>query len=50
MEIENAIQNRMNSFNKFKSVQQRRRRMSVVIPAMNSDTSLDFEQRIAICK
>ena len=49
-EIENAIHNRLSSLDKFKSLQQRRRRMSVVAPANHKGVALDFEERIAICK
>ena len=47
--MENAIQSRINSLDKFKSLQQRRRRMSVVAPINDRGTTSDFEQRIAIC-
>ena len=40
----------MSSLDKFKSLQQRRRRMSVVAPVSDKGTEMDFEQRIAICK
>ena len=40
----------MSSLDKFKSLQQRRRRMSVVAPLNDKVTELDFEERIAICK
>ncbi len=49
-EMENAIQNRMSSLDKFKSLQQRRRRMSIVAPINHKEVALDFEERIAICK
>jgi hypothetical protein len=49
-ELENAIHNRMSSLDKFKSLQQRRRRMSFVAPMNDKGTALDFETRIAICK
>ena len=48
--MENAIQSRINSLDKFKSLQQRRRRMSIVAPINDRRTTSDFEQRIAICK
>jgi hypothetical protein len=48
--MENAIQNRMNSLDKYKSLQQRRRRMSFVAPVNDKGTALDFEERIAICR
>jgi hypothetical protein len=48
--MENAIHNRMSSLDKFKSLQQRRRRMSFVAPINDKGTALDFEERIAICK
>jgi hypothetical protein len=40
----------MSSLDKFKSLQQRRRRMSVIAPVSDKGTAVDFEQRIAICK
>jgi len=49
-EMEHAIQNRLNSLDKFKSSQQRRRRMSFVAPMNDKNVALDFEKRIAICK
>lgn len=45
-----AIANRLNSLDKYKSLQQRRRRMSVIAPIDDKGTALDFEERIAICK
>ncbi len=48
--METAISNRLNSLDKYKSYQQRRRRMSVVAPINNKGNALDFEERIAICK
>jgi len=48
--MENAIYNRMSSLDKFKSLQQRRRRMSFVAPMNDKGIALDFEGRIAICK
>ncbi|CAF1029135.1 unnamed protein product [Rotaria sordida] len=47
-EMENAIRNRMSSLDKFKSLQQRRRRMSIVAPINDKGVALDFEERIAI--
>ena len=35
---------------KYKLLQQRRRRMSVVAPISDKDNALDFQERIAICK
>ncbi len=49
-EMENAIRNRLNSLDRFKSLQQRRRRMSFVAPLNNKGNALEFEARIAICK
>jgi hypothetical protein len=40
----------MSSLDKFKTLQQRRRRMSIVAPINDKGTELDFEERIAICK
>ena len=48
--MESAISNRLNSLDKYKSLQQRRRRMSVVAPMNDKGNALDFEERIAICK
>jgi hypothetical protein len=48
--METAITSRLNSLDKYKSLQQRRRRMSVVAPMNNKGNALDFEARIAICK
>lgn len=48
--MEDAIQNRISSLDKFKSVQQRRRRMSFVAPVNDKGIELDFEERIAICE
>jgi hypothetical protein len=47
--MELAIYNRSNSLDKYKSLQQRRRRMSVVAPINDKGNSTDFEERIAIC-
>jgi hypothetical protein len=47
--MEMAIYNRSNSLDKYKSLQQRRRRMSVVAPINDKGNSTDFEERIAIC-
>ncbi len=49
-EMENAIHNRISSLDKFKSLQQRRRRMSFVTPLNDKGIAIDFEERIAICK
>jgi len=49
-EMENAIHNRMSSLDKFKSLQQRRRRMSFVAPLNDKGTAIEFEERISICK
>jgi len=49
-EMKNAIHNRMSSLDKYKSLQQRRRRMSIVAPINHKEVALDFEERIAICK
>lgn len=48
--METAIHKRMNSLDRYKLSQQRRRRMSIVAPLNDKGTELDFEQRIAICK
>lgn len=48
--MEAAIQNRMHSLDKYKTLQQRRRRMSVAAPLNDKGNELDFEERIAICK
>jgi len=48
--METAILNRINSLDKYKLLQQRRRRMSVVAPINDKGNALDFEERIAICK
>lgn len=48
--MEKAIHNRLSSLDKYKSLQQRRRRMSVVAPVNDKGNALDFEERIAICK
>jgi hypothetical protein len=40
----------MSSLDKYKLLQQRRRRMSIVAPINDKDSALDFEERIAICK
>jgi hypothetical protein len=48
--METAINNRLSSLDKYKSLQQRRRRMSVVAPISDKGNVLDFEARIAICK
>ena len=45
-----AIHNRSSSLEKYKLMQQRRRRMSVVAPINDKDSALDFEERIAICQ
>ncbi|CAF4922492.1 unnamed protein product, partial [Rotaria sp. Silwood1] len=47
-DMEHAIHNRMSSLDKFKSLQQRRRRMSIVAPVNDKGIALDFEERIAI--
>jgi hypothetical protein len=47
--MEMAIYNRASSLDKYKSLQQRRRRMSVVAPVNDKGNALDFEARIAIC-
>jgi hypothetical protein len=47
--METAIHNRVTSLDKYKSLQQRRRRMSVVAPVSDKGIALDFEARIAIC-
>jgi hypothetical protein len=49
-DMENAIHNRITSLDRYKSLQQRRRRMSFVAPLNNKGNALEFEQRIAICK
>lgn len=49
-EMETAVQNRSTSLDKYKLLQQRRRRMSVVAPINDKGNVLDFEERIAICK
>ncbi len=48
--MKTAIHNRLSSLDKYKSLQQRRRRMSVVAPVSDKGNVLDFEERIAICK
>jgi len=48
--METAISSRINSLDKYKLLQQRRRRMSVVAPINDKGNALDFEERIAICK
>ena len=48
--MEKAITSRLQSLEKYKSYQQRRRRMSVVAPVNNKGNATDFEERIAICK
>ncbi|CAF0823433.1 unnamed protein product [Adineta ricciae] len=47
-QMENAFINRLNSVDKFQSLKQRRRRMSVVAPVNHKEVVLDFEERIAI--
>ncbi|CAF4139791.1 unnamed protein product [Rotaria sp. Silwood2] len=47
-DMENAIYNRLSSLDKYKSLQQRRRRMSIVAPVNDKGIALDFEERIAI--
>ncbi|CAF4219354.1 unnamed protein product [Rotaria socialis] len=47
-EMENAVHNRLYSLEKFKSLQQRRRRMSIAAPINDKGIELDFEERIAI--
>ncbi|CAF0765748.1 unnamed protein product [Adineta ricciae] len=47
-QMETAIHKRVNSLDRYKLSQQRRRRMSVVAPFNDKGTELDFEQRIAI--
>ncbi|UJR22456.1 hypothetical protein I4U23_025514 [Adineta vaga] len=47
-EMESIILSRMNSLDKFQSLKQRRRRMSVVAPVNHKERELDFEERIAI--
>ena len=49
-QMETAIQSRLSSWDKYKSLQQRRRRMSVVAPVNDKGNAIDFEERIAICK
>jgi hypothetical protein len=49
-QIETAIHSRSSSLDKYKSLQQRRRRMSVVAPISDKGNALDFEERIAVCK
>lgn len=49
-QIETAVANRLSSLDKFKLLQQRCRRMSVVAPVSDKDNAIDFEQRIAVCK
>ena len=49
-QMETAIHKRVNSLDRYKLSQQRRRRMSVVAPFNDKGTELDFEQRIAICE
>ncbi|CAF3629224.1 unnamed protein product, partial [Didymodactylos carnosus] len=49
-QIENALHKRIASLNKYKSLQQRKRRMSIVAPISDKSIALDFEERIAICK
>ena len=48
-QMELAIHSRSTSLDKYKSLQQRRRRMSVVAPVSDKGNALDFEARIAIC-
>ncbi len=48
--MKNVIHNRMSSLDKFKSLQQRRRRMSFAAPLNDKGTAIDFEERITICK
>jgi hypothetical protein len=48
--METAILSRINSLDKYKLLQQRRRRMSVVAPINDKGNAVDFEERIAICK
>ena len=48
--METAISSRVNSLDKYKLLQQRRRRMSVVAPISDKGNALDFEERIAVCK
>ncbi|CAF1275685.1 unnamed protein product, partial [Didymodactylos carnosus] len=47
-QIENALNSRMASLNKYKLSQQRKRRMSFVAPINDKGIALDFEERIAI--
>ncbi|CAF1047050.1 unnamed protein product [Rotaria sordida] len=47
-QMETAIYNRLSSLDKYKSLQQRRRRMSTVAPISDKGIALDFEERIAI--
>ncbi|CAF0893475.1 unnamed protein product [Adineta steineri] len=47
-EMGNAIHDRVHSLDKFKLMQQRRRRMSFVAPLNHKGVALDFEERIAI--
>ena len=49
-QIETAVTNRLSSLDKFKSLQQRCRRMSIVAPVNDKDNAIDFEERIAVCK
>ena len=49
-QIETAVTNRLSSLDKFKSFQQRCRRMSIVAPVNDKDNAIDFEERIAVCK
>ncbi|CAF1456162.1 unnamed protein product, partial [Adineta steineri] len=47
-QMETAIYKRLSSLDKYKSLQQRRRRMSIVAPVSDKGNALDFEERIAI--
>ena len=49
-QIETAICNRLSSLDKYKALQQRRRRMSALAPVNGKGIALDFEERIVICK
>ena len=49
-QMETAIQSRLASLDKYKSLKQRRRRMSIVAPVNDIGNAMDFEERIAICK
>jgi hypothetical protein len=48
--METAISTRINSLDRYKLLQQRRRRMSLVAPINDKGNALDFEERIAKCK